>query len=217
MSIHDLSQLSDAELIMLVRHGAENAFYVLRKRKNDKMLKAFFYHVLRDEQKEKEADQETWLSVFEELCLLNCAEIKDFDKWLRTIAYHKAMDTVRRNYTVSMDATESEPADDAPSELDMLIRSQLHEMLVQYIPLLPQYMQKVVTLYLQYKSFADIDRELGWSEGSASSIFTKAVKYLAPFFGTGGQHKNNFKKVRRDCAASRVSISEASNKPIQIK
>src|SRR5688572_1639975 len=104
MSIHDLTQLKDAELVRYAQHEEPNAARVLYERKNKKVLDKLVRKVVHgDEDKVNDAEQDTWADILYRFHAHPDEEIKNFDALLRTIGYRKAINTLRRTHTVSTD------------------------------------------------------------------------------------------------------------------
>src|SRR4051812_36762593 len=115
MSIHELSEMSDADLIRHAQRGTANAFFVFHKRKNDKVLKEVD-KVLHDVDLDKDAVQVTWIKVSDFLQSHPDEEILLIDNWIIRIAHNCAIDMRPPEDRIPIDALRVEVKDNSFDE-----------------------------------------------------------------------------------------------------
>jgi DNA-directed RNA polymerase specialized sigma24 family protein len=184
MSYEKLSELNDSDLTREVLHGTTLAWDVLFQRK-EPMLHEFLLHLLRDEYKTEEKDQETWIKFWHYCRSHPEAEIRNVDTFIRTIAFQLAFARPAKKQLdyVPLNGSEKYIGDPVPDELAMLCEMQERQLLEEHMNKLPQRRQMIVRMRLKGHSFPAIEKALGLKKNSASSAFWKGIRQLLQSFG----------------------------------
>src|SRR5437773_769130 len=98
MSRDELKKCTDKELLAYMQQHEPYALDVLRQRKDKEMLNKYLLHLLH--YNKEEAEDATWFKVQDHFYKHPGVVIKDFDPWVRTIAFHIAIDMLRDSNTI---------------------------------------------------------------------------------------------------------------------
>jgi len=169
------SQLSDNELIQLVKAGQNQAFDELVTR-YVRLCQAYFFRKVFDKESARDLSQEVFVSLFHSVPRL--AAESNFKAWLMTVCRNKFLDYLRSNKRreVVLERIEAQ----SPGIESAIVRS---EMISQALKLLDPIQQEVMELkYMGDLNCQEISKILEIPEGTVKSHLFYARKRLLEYF-----------------------------------
>jgi RNA polymerase sigma factor (sigma-70 family) len=169
------SEQEDSEIIAAVVSGKTEAFSILLKRYQNKVL-AFCVHMLRNESEAEDAAQEIFMKAFTSLTDFRCES--SFSTWIYRIAFNHCCNLRRKSYR-----TKQESFDAMPEELrEKVLRSADREIVQPSEPeisavamaALPATYRAVVAMRLEGENYAGIAAALGVSVNSVKAKLRRA-------------------------------------------
>lgn len=170
----------DRALVSRITSGDMQAFRLLIKQ-NEKLVVHMIGRLIDRSEDREEICQDVFMKVYE--------KIRDFNfqsrlsTWVGTIAYHHAINHLRKRKIEVSDIPEEESftahfvSDDNPGEA--LAEKEREEHLLQMIDQLPVQYKTVLTLYhLDDKNYAEIGEITGMPEGTVKSYLFRARAML---------------------------------------
>jgi RNA polymerase sigma-70 factor, ECF subfamily len=168
-----MSTDNEQELIARIMSGEGELFGELI----DRYKTGLYYHcfaILRDEDAAEDVAQEAFIQAYRQLRRYDSKH--RFSTWLYKIATHKAIDALRKNRTVPLDAdfAETLPSTLPPTDRRVVYR-ELHDAVAE---LSPQYRSVVSLHYWQGKSYEEIAAIMNAPAGTVKGWLHRAKQQL---------------------------------------
>lgn len=170
---------TDAELALGCRNGDKHCFDILAKRYT-KPLHEFFYRLLHSTSAANDALQQTLLKAWLKLKEGEYKEEEHFRKWLFTIAYHEAIEALRK----AKPWLHPEQMPEPPEDVEDNVREEQIKILDALIAKLPESERQVILLHDKMEmDYAQIGMQLGIRPSSARRTHERAVDALKRLLG----------------------------------
>ena len=195
ISVLDLANLPDADVVALAQQGREPAFRELIRR-YERPVFSLVYRMVRDRELSEDLTQDTFIKVLTHIDKYR-SEFK-FSSWLFKIANNVAIDHLRRRQldTVSMEgsphATSSDIAEATSFELATQAETPLEEMEARELgseieraisQLRPEYRACILLRHVEDKSYEEIAATLDLPLGTVKTYIHRARHELRKLLG----------------------------------
>lgn len=179
-----MEQRSDAELAVASRKGDEGAFAELVKRYLAPVYR-FAFRLMGEGDAAEDVSQETFIKAWRKLSTFNSS--KSFRTWILSIAYHAAIDAIRKKSPIPFTRLESENEswdaqipDSAPLPDEMLERSETAAAIESAMTELSPSARAAVLLHeSQGMTFEEIAATMGEPMNTVKSRYRRALNQLS--------------------------------------
>jgi len=169
------SEQEDPEIIAAVLAGKTEAFSILLKRYQNKVL-SFCVHMLRNESEAEDAAQEIFMKAFRSLA--DFRHESSFSTWIYRIAFNHCCNLRRKSYRggqESFDAMPEELREKVLRSVDLeIVQAGKPEISTEAMAALPSAYRAVVSMRLEGENYAGIAAALGVSVNSVKARLRRA-------------------------------------------
>jgi RNA polymerase sigma-70 factor, ECF subfamily len=170
------NQLTDEQLIEIVRTSDKNQYAELMHRYESKLLRYVTYLVT-DEQLAADIVQETFIKAYIHANGFNLKQ--KFSSWLYRIAHNQAINAVTHHKPVVRESDMFTLVESTENIEDDFIRKELHTQLHHCLSELPvQYREPLVLFFLEEKSYQEISDILRLPMGTVSTRINRAKQFV---------------------------------------
>jgi len=182
------SQLSDEELVRLVRTKDQELYADLVNRYQEKLLR-YATKLISDENKATDAVQEAFIKAFINLNSFNAS--KKFSSWIYRIVHNEAINHAKKNSKeISLEDNEwvkniVQAEDDLGVQIDRREAVRLLQVYLAQLPL--KYRSPLILFYLHDKSYEEISDVLRMPVNTVGTRINRGKKLLKTLCLEGGE------------------------------
>lgn len=181
----NLEELSDNELVEIIRQENSDFFGVIIKRYQGKLF-AYLYRLVGSSQDAEDLLQDVFVKAFKNIASYDTK--RKFSSWIYRIAHNEAVNHIKRkslkrfvpweNITASKDKLEMSSSEEGAD--NAWIRKEAGEEVSQAVSRLPfRYRQVLVLRYYSDKSYEEISEILGRPINTVGTLINRAKKKMA--------------------------------------
>ena len=184
----DLKNLSDEEVVELVRSSDQELYRQLVRRYQNKLLR-YANYLVRDEESAADVVQEAFIKAFINLKGFNTK--KKFSSWIYRIVHNEAVNYLKRSKKVMPFAGRGWLAEGARSRTDLeneFLRKEKEETIRRGLASLPlKYREPLALFYFEEKSYEEISDILRMPIGTVGTRINRGKRMLRNLFEEAGQ------------------------------